>query len=661
MKVTGMGIFTALALAFFPFFTIGNVIYGDTSSKVLYLGVLTSALLIYVSYRFFRGKLPLSLKGRWLIGALALVVLVQYAASFLGVFPERSLYSDIFWSTGTLFLTNLALLAVLFGELLSKVDWSVVRKWMTVSGGFFGLLTIFGTDGLDAFGRFLWINMEEGSLTIGNETYAGAYLVLVFIFGLIEYLRSEKQSVWRKTLLVSLVLMFLSPLLFAFGLFAGKVSVMEILSSPSLLLGGARSSSAALFALLGYLGGYALLKRFVGGSMQKPALLLWTAGVLGALFVGISLLFTPNSVVQNAYIEASSAARIIVWDVSMQALEDKPLLGWGPENFNYAFTKHFDNRLFEERNLGEIWFERAHNVFLDTLATVGVVGMVAWTLLVGVYLLVLYRARKKEEIGEMESVLLFGVVPVHVLQMQTGFDTVASYTMLALFLAYALSLEKRIVDTKALPPFVYKTLAVVCVLLALLILKTSIEELGRNAAVAQTFIARSAAAQKEAIAVSLTRPSAFEALRISYASFVSGSLASIAEAPSEAKVKLTLEFMQIYASYFETYIAAQPDNYRAHINYAYLLLLQTALGSDHLEKAKEHIAIAYTLSDKHPLTLIMDSAAHLYGGDLQEADRLMQEAVAINPDIEFTRQAASWLAKQKQTFPSVSVLRITNL
>lgn len=656
-----MGACSAILFGILPFFTF-TLLYADVSSKYFLLLVVINLFLLYSAYLLWKGKLAISLSGRWLLGALGIVLLAQYASTFLGVFSERSLYSDIFWSSGTLFLTHIGAFALLLCELLKSDDWKVVRRTIAVSAGIFGLLTIFGVNGLGATGNFLWINLGEGSLTIGNETYAGAYLLLALIITLVEFFNSEKESVWKKVLGVSALLVFFSPLLFFVGLFSGSAPFIDVFTHPTMLLGDARASSAAALLLVGFLGGYLLIKRFIKGAMQMPAKVLWSGGLLAALILGVSLLFTSGSVVQQAYIQASTAARIIVWEVSANAFSDRPLFGWGPENYNYAFEAHFDSRVFEEKNFGEIWFERAHNVFLDTLVTLGVVGFLAFALLVAMYLLVLYRARKKGRIGEMETVLLASVVPLHLLQMQTGFDTVATYALLALFLAYALSLEKNMADGKLLGAATSKVIAAVFVVASLASFMVPVgQEFTRHQALLDTFMAKSAAEQKVAIENSLTRPSSFESLRISYASFVKGSLASIAEEPTSEKTRLTLEFMDLYAAKFEEFIAAKPESYRAHINYAYLSLLQTALGNDQLARAKEHIQIAYTLAPGHPLTFVVDSAAHLYSGDLAGAEELMDKAIAVNPDVEFTQEASTWLTEQKKTFPNISVLRITNL
>ena len=97
------------------------------------------------------------------------------------------------------------------------------------------------------------------------------------------------------------------------------------------------------------------------------------------------------------------------------------------------------------------------------------------------------------------------------------------------------------------------------------------------------------------------------------------------------------------------------------MNYAYLLLIMMALGEDRVDDAKQIIQDSYALSPGNPLTYILNALAELYGGNVRESDRLMIEALAINPDIEFTQAAAVYFEKQKTLFPNISVLKLTNL
>jgi hypothetical protein len=248
--------------------------------------------------------------------------------------------------------------------------------------------------------------------------------------------------------------------------------------------------------------------------------------------------------------------------------------------------------------------------------------------------------------------------------MQTGFDTIGSYVLLGVVGGYVLALERpdmrRAASTQEW--MAARALAVSCVVLALasggFVL---LAEYNRQTALLTTFTGRTPAEQRTAIDVSLARRSSFESLRLSSASFIQGSLASVVEQPSPEKTNIILSFTDVYEKHYQAYLAAQPDHYRAHLNYAYLLLVETTLGRNRVADAKKVLTSAYALSPGNPLTYTLDALVELYSGNLKESERLIHEAVAINPDIEFTQHAASYFAEQYAQFPNITALKITNL
>jgi hypothetical protein len=186
-------------------------------------------------------------------------------------------------------------------------------------------------------------------------------------------------------------------------------------------------------------------------------------------------------------------------------------------------------------------------------------------------------------------------------------------------------------------------------------------EYDRQAALPLTFRGTTALAQQKYMEKSLERVSSFESLRLSSGSFIKGSLAVIAEKSTPERTARILEFTHLYEAHYQAYLKEQPQHYRARMNYAYLLLIMTTLGENRIEDAKQVITDSYALSPGNPLTYVLDALAELYRGNLAESDRLIAEALAINPDIEFTKEAATYFKQQKKLFPNITVLKLTNL
>lgn len=654
-------------MALLPFIVSSSILYGAINAKFFFLIAAVDALLLWSAYCIYKGGMRVTRAHRPLLYALALLLLAQYATMFLGVHPGRSWWSDLFWMSGVLFLTHIAALSVMLGFHLSRADWTLVRRAIAVSAGVFSVATIVGTEGLGFSGTFFGLDFSDSGLSFGNGTYAGVYLLLAFILSAIELSRTA-EGTWRRILLGCVTAVALSPVLVNIGILFGKTPIADAFANPVVLLGSSRASSATLILLLVFLAGRYVIKRFMPEQTGRKMFLVWSTVLCASIVTGIGLLFTPGSLVQKAYVESSTAARLIVWESSAAAITERPVWGWGPENFNYALERHFDNRLFLNENIGEIWFDRAHNFFVDTLVTTGILGLMASLFVMAAYLFTVHRAGRRNLIGETETALLLALPMAHVLQLQTGFDTVATYGLLGFIAGYALWLENQLAQeskrTFGLRRGGAYALAALAALFAVASFKLIIvDELSRQTALLAAFrTSGNAAAQQDAIQASLTRDSSFEALRVSSASFLKGALMSVAQNPGNTeKVRRVLDFMKIYEARYEKYLRSAPDHYRARTNYAYLLLIKTTLGEDRLDETKALIRDSYRLSPKNPLTYVLDSVAELYSGNLKEADRLMQAGLALNPDIEFTQEAAAYLEKQKKIFPNITVLKIGNL
>ena len=64
----------------------------------------------------------------------------------------------------------------------------------------------------------------------------------------------------------------------------------------------------------------------------------------------------------------------MIWNISWQGVKERPILGWGQDNFSFVFTKYYNPQMYAQ----EPWFDRSHNVFLDWLVAAGVVGLIAY-------------------------------------------------------------------------------------------------------------------------------------------------------------------------------------------------------------------------------------------------------------------------------------------
>lgn len=651
----------ALAIFILPFVVSNQLFSGSINAKYFYITLVFTLFFLFVAYLFVSGKHTLSLRGRWLLGALGLVLALHYVSTVVGVFPAGSFFSDILRSTGVLFLTYIAVCAWLLSEVFGEQDWIFVRRALATSATLYGLLTFFSPQGLALTGRFLSIDFTTNALTIGNTTFGGAFLTLGLIVTLIEFVRAESKKT-RIVFGVCALVQLISPLLLSFGLWSGDVS----LTSPLSLLGEARASSAAAWGLLVFLAGLWAIRRYLHLPQvpQKRVLTIYSVLWLIVILVTIGLLFVPGSTVQEEYIETATAARILVWEDSFAAIVERPVFGWGSENFRLAHDGYIDTRLYLGENIGETWFDRAHNIIIGTLISVGVFGAMALLLFGAYFLFVVRRAYREELIGYGEASILAAFPVVHFLQLQTSFDTITTYLLLAVLVGYVLWLERRLAHKVALTPVFQRTIAGVLLVLTLAGAWYMLGEYKRQRALFKIFISRNQAEQVALIDTALSGSASFEALRLSSSSFLKGLLEGLRTTDEEGRQRLIasgLAQMDVYERHYQTYLARVPEDYRLRMNYAYLLLMRTVLGDDRVAEAKSVIADSYELSPGNPLTYVMDALAHLYGGDLETAREKVNEALALNPQVPLSLGVAQYIEQQAAQFPQISVINLENL
>ena len=664
------GVFTAVSVFLLPFVFSRNLFYAGVNAKVFFWLTIITIAGFFCVYKIWVSK-KVVIKTNLIERALLLSIFLFLSAFFLsgifGVYFKQSLFSDIIRNTGIIFLVYIAFMAWWLSVFLSQNDWSLVRRAVALSASVVSFLMILGVEGLGFSGRlFGVINLDIPGLSFANTTFAGIYLFLAFVLTIVEWLRAESGSRIRKIISGLLLIQFLSPLFINLALLLGKISIFDI-SSPAIILGSARASSATVFIFIVWFVGVLFIKKIF---INKTSILwgVWTSIFMVSVFGAIFLLFTPGSFIQEKYIEESTAARLIVWDIGFESFKDRPLLGWGPENFRFGFEQNFDNRLYLKENLKEIWFDRAHNVFVDTLVSVGIIGLLAYLVVIIAFIYVIRKGYKRGLINDIEMLILTTLPLWHFLQLQTGFDTVASYALGGVIIGYGLWIENETYTGSEFSLTVHKKRIVSMLILLLFLLGfylLVINSYSRQRSMTRIFQTDDTQKQIKYINSSLIGGVDFEPMRLGFSSLINGmfdQLPKLSQVEQNNLTSLTLLHVNEYEKYIENYILINPTDYRARMNYVYLLLLKTSFGaSDHLVKAEDIVVKSYDLSPSHPLTYALHALVYLYSGKIDEAKIKIDEGIALNPNIEFTQEIKDYILKQEANFPEITIIKLRNL
>ncbi len=658
-----MGWVSAIFAFFLPFVYSRGLFYAGTNAKYFYIILFSYFVFCVAVYRIWTKKADFGFFKKPLFLSVVGLLLLQYMASFSGIFPELSFWSQILRSTGTFFFTHIVLLALVFAGTLKREDWTFLRRTVVVSSGLFSFLYFFGTQGLKYKGIILGVDFSLNGLSLGNETFAGAYVLLGIVLTFVEIFNSKSKR--EKLFYVFLLcLQMLSPLILNFKIWTGGVNVFQ---NPIDFIGPARASSVLAFALVFYVLIYQLISKIKDNLLRNRVTVAYNSLLLFGVVLSVFLLFTPGSFVQKKYIDMSTEARIILWDSSWKTIKERPVLGYGPETFRIATQKNFDNRLNLKENMGEIWFDKAHNYFLDSAISTGFLGLAVSLLVFALSFLAIKKAFRAGKINKHEYVLMSAFILIYILQLQTSFETVATYFLLAFLLGYSMYLENGLEDNKKNKGEISlagKILSGVLCLVIIFGLPVTLKESKQQHALVNILRTKESEFDKRAslISMSLDGTSSFESIRVTSISFLKGVIEKMSkgELGSELASKIVGE-MNVYEKYYKQYLEMQPNDYRARMNLAYLYFVKTFLGSNSLKEAHAVIEGSYELSPNNPLTYQMDSLSYLYEGNIKKAKEISVKGAELNTNIEYSKEIFDFLLKQEKSFPEIEFLRIGNL
>lgn len=102
----------------------------------------------------------------------------------------------------------------------------------------------------------------------------------------------------------------------------------------------------------------------------------------------------------------SDGSRILQWHAALSGFQDRPLLGYGPENHGLVWSAHFDPGIYA---IDTDIYDRTHNQFLEILATTGLVGTFAFLAIWLAIAYALYRGYRGGHLSASAVALLAGL------------------------------------------------------------------------------------------------------------------------------------------------------------------------------------------------------------------------------------------------------------
>ena len=372
---------------------------------------------------------------------------------------------------------------------------------------------------------------------------------------------------------------------------------------------------------------------------------------LAILFIIFSLLFGDTQFIENSkYLSRitdlslrsqTTETRFWAWEAGLKGWVESPktvLLGWGPENFNIPFSKYFNPKFFVGPG-SETLFDRAHNMFIEVLATMGLVGLLSY---LGIFaaLFVYLRGWLRDSELTIYGIGFISLGIAYIVHNFFIFDTSANFIIFFTILGSVFYLNMRdrekisgaspIVKNKFL---VYILAAVLVFSIPVLIYKTNILPAKANYAITRAIVRSwagdaSGAIEKYEKALSYDVPGKYE-YRHRFAQYLVGQ-----GGPSvkEENVRRAYEFaiVEIDKNIEENRIDYLPYLYGSRLN---IILGKDEPESPHNDKALAYSLRALELSPTFVRTYYEIAQAYLNKKDYPNAIKYFQEAADLNPEV----------------------------
>lgn len=332
----------------------------------------------------------------WIGGVVTLFVAWMFVADLFAINVLKAFWSNFERMEGWVLLVHLlGFFFTISCVLRVEKQW---RAWFLTS---LGVSVIISLHALLQLGGVAAIHQGATRIdaSFGNSIYLAIYFLFnVFIAG---WLALTEERGWLKWSLIGLaclegVLIFFTG---TRGAVLGLVGALFLATFLTVLTAGKRARQVAIAAL-----------------------------VLLVVLVGGFYLAKDSSLVQDNYVLQRIASislddgktRFTIWHMALKGVQERPVVGWGQEGFNYVFNKYYDPSLYGQ----ESWFDRAHNAFIDWLSAGGVPALLLYIALFGTAIAFLWQ---RSELSRPERIALTAALVGCAIHNFFVFDNLFSY------------------------------------------------------------------------------------------------------------------------------------------------------------------------------------------------------------------------------------------
>lgn len=404
----------------------------EVIGQVLIYAAMLTPLIVATPYAIFPFVFPKAIFFEAVVAVLAAVVvpllmmrgtdwyknvyarvLAGYAVILVlsGVFafaPQRAFWSNFERMTGIVFILTGILFSLIIAGYFSEAP-ARVKSFLEYIVGISVVVSLLGLYQL-VDRSFLIGQPGRIAGTFGNPIYLGGFAAQFAIIA--AYFTYQYRNSSRKW-------------------FYGAATIINFLA---VYYSGTRSAMLGLVVALVFIGVYVSQLIWKAGYKKQIAG-LWIAAVIGIAGLFALPVFFPSLSASSSPLlrfvsfsagGSTGSTRVIAWEIAIKGFTERPLLGWGPENFYYVFNKFYNPKSLSF-GMYETWFDHAHNSVFDVLVTQGLIGLLFYLAQYGVVFWMCYKTRGTTAEENILSVALASIFILHFVHNLFVFDHPGSY------------------------------------------------------------------------------------------------------------------------------------------------------------------------------------------------------------------------------------------
>lgn len=373
-----------------------------------------------------RGEYQASIK--WIDVALASFVGIIWVSLLFAVEVYQGIWSSIGRNTGA----STYLLVLVWYLLMRSAMWTQ-QEWRRL---FNTTIVVTGIAAVWGILEYVTARIATGETALRISGPAGNSLIMAnylapYLF-VAAFMLSERVKLIRSSLHYYIVILIGILIVIATALTFSRSSYLGVIV-------GVICCAGYVWSLI-KTGNHKRAFIYVGGALVAVVI------VYGALMTAVGS--NSSAILQRLSISRESFStlqtRFLNWQIALNAIKERPIFGWGWENYRIAADKHFDPTL-AEHSYYETRIDKPHNIFLEIWVTTGTVGLFIFLGLLYVVVTSIHRLKKNSVVSEFGSWILYGFLTAYIVQGFFAFETPQTLFGLAFILAFIASQDQKII------------------------------------------------------------------------------------------------------------------------------------------------------------------------------------------------------------------------